>query len=142
MSLSDIVFPLHISSLIFSVVGILLADHKAFRWFSGKELTLDRTILLKYHHHVLAGLSLMVITGATLFWPMREYLLTSNVFYLKMFFVSVLVVNSFFIGRLMNLAVVKTYGELSLGERFPLVISGVASTFGWLGAFASAFFLI
>lgn len=142
MSLSDIVFPLHISSLVFSVVGILLADHKAFRWFSGKELTLDRTILLKHHHHVFAGLLLMIITGATLFWPMREYLLASNVFYLKMFFILVLIVNSFFIGRLMNLAVVKTYDELSFRERFPLIMSGVASTLGWFGAFVSAFFLV
>ncbi len=142
MSLPDIVFPLHISSLIFSVIGILLADHKALRWFLGKEPTLNRTILLKYHHHVLAGLSLMIITGVTLFWSMREYLLASNVFYLKMFFVSILIVNSFFIGRLMNVAVVKTYAELNFKERLPLMISGTASTLGWLGAFISAFFLV
>lgn len=141
MSLSDIFFPLHILSLIFSVGGILLADHQAFKWILGKEPTLDRAILLKYHHAVLLGLSLVIVTGFALFWPMREYLLSLNAFYIKMFFVVVLVINGFFIGKLMNVAVVKTYSELSFREKIPLLISGVASTLGWLGAFVSALFL-
>ena len=41
----------------------------------------------------------------------------------------------------MNVAVVKTYAELNFRERLPLMISGVASTLGWLGAFISALFL-
>ncbi len=141
MSISDFIVPLHIAALIFSVIGIFLADHQAFNWFSGKTPTLDKKILLKYHHTVLLGLSLMIITGATLFWPMREYLLQNFVFGVKMFFVAVLIVNSFFIGRLMNVAVEKPYSMLSRRERLPLMLSGIVSTIGWLGAFISANFL-
>lgn len=141
MSISDFIFPVHIASLIFSVAGIFLADHQAFNWLSGKTSTLDKKILLKYHRWVFSGLSLMIITGVTLFWPMREYLLHNTIFGAKMFFVAVLVVNSFFIGKLMNIATEKPYSILSGRERFPLILSGVVSTLGWLGAFISANFL-
>lgn len=141
MSFSDFILPLHITSLVFSVINIFLAEHQAFNWFFGKTSTLNKKTLLKYHHLVLLGLSLMIITGATLFWPMREYLLSNFVFGIKMFFVAVLIVNSFFIGRLMNVAVENSYASLSSRERLPLILSGVVSTLGWLGAFISAFFL-
>lgn len=83
----------------------------------------------------------MIITGAILFWPMREYLLQDFVFGIKMFFVAVLIVNGFFIGKLMNVAIEKPYSTLSNRERFPLMLSGAASTTGWLGAFIAANFL-
>lgn len=141
MSLTDIVFPLHIASLIFSAGGILLADHQAFNWFLGKTLTLDKKIILGYHRIVLTGLSLMIITGSILFWPMREYLLSNLVFIGKMFFVAVLVVNSFFIGKLMNIAVEIPYSVVLGKKRLFLILSGTFSTIGWLGAFISALFL-
>ncbi|TSC55023.1 MAG: hypothetical protein LiPW30_489 [Parcubacteria group bacterium LiPW_30] len=141
MSISDIVAPIHVAALVFSVVGIFLADHQAFNWILGKTPTLDKKTLLKYHHWVLLGLFLMIITGAILFWPMREYLLQDFVFGIKMFFVAVLIVNGFFIGKLMNVAIEKPYSTLSNRERFPLMLSGAASTTGWLGAFIAANFL-
>jgi hypothetical protein len=139
--MEDIIFPLHIGSLVFAVTGILLADHSAFNWISGRNPTLDRAKLLKYHYWVLSGLSLMIITGLTLFWPERDYLLQNPAFYVKMFFVVSIILNSFFIGKLMNTAVVKTYAELGFRERLPLMVSGAVSAVGWLGAFVSAFFL-
>ena len=141
MSIPEIIVPVHVTALIFSVVGIFLADHQAFNWVLGKTPILDKKILLKYHHWVLLGLSLMIVTGATLFWPIREYLLHNFAFGIKMFFVAILVVNSFFIGKLMNVASEKPYSTLSGRERFPLILSGALSTIGWLGAFISANFL-
>lgn len=141
MSLSDIVLPLHIVSLIFSAVGILLADHQAFNWLKGKTPTLDKAKLIKYHYWVSIGLGLMIATGFVLFWPMRDYLIGNTLFSIKMLCVVALVVNSFFIRKLMNVAIERPYAELTFRERAPLMISGAISGLSWLGAFAASLFL-
>ncbi len=62
------------------------------------------------------------------------YLSAQPVFWLKMGFVAVLVVNSFFIGALMRLSTETPFAELTRGQRLRLVISGGLSATSWAGA--------
>lgn len=84
----------------------------------------------------------MITTGLTLFWPMKEYLLTLPQFYIKMAFVATLICNGFVVGRLQKKASTRTFSSLSPRERTPLFISGAVSTLSWIGAIIAAFFLL
>ncbi|MFA5841827.1 MAG: hypothetical protein WC835_02600 [Candidatus Paceibacterota bacterium] len=139
--MEDIIFPIHMTGLAVAAVGVLLADHQAFNWVRGKKETLDLAKLTKYHHTVLWGLATLIISGFFLFWPSRNYLLQNTTFLIKMFFVVVLVMNSFVIGRFMPIATTREYSSLSFTERLPLMISGAASGVSWLGAAIAALFL-
>ena len=134
MSLPEIVLPLHIFFLAISVVGIFFADSYGLAWFKGKIPILDMVKIKKYHDFVFAGLGALILTGFILFWPMREFLLNNTLFYIKMFFILALVVNGFFIGKLMVVATTRTYESLTNEEKFPLFVSGAVSTIGWISA--------
>lgn len=108
---------------------------------SGKTGTLEESKVMKYHHRILAGLILMIITGTLLFWPAKDYLLTRPQFWVKMAFVLGLIINSFVIGSLSKIALTRTFASLSTKEKLPMLISGSVSTLCWLGAFVGAFFL-
>jgi hypothetical protein len=136
-----IIFPIHMTALAVAVVGILLADNLAFGWFRGKEATLDLVKLTKYHHTVSWGLTFLIVSGSLLFWPLRDYLLHSTLFLIKMFFVAVLVVNSLVIGRFLPIAATRTYASLSFKEKLPLMIIGAVSSLAWLSVVVAALFL-
>jgi hypothetical protein len=59
-------------------------------------------------------------------------------FWLKMFFVVTLLVNSFFVEQFMHTATERSYSSLAIREKLPLFISGGISTFCWLGAITVA----
>lgn len=139
--MSEILFPLHILSLLFVAWNIFHADHMGFNWIRGKVSTLDEATVKKYHNRTWIGLLLMIFTGLLMFWPMREYLLTRPQFFIKMAFVITLFCNSFVIGILSKTSTTKSYSSLSTKEKIPLIISGAVSTISWLGAFGMAFFL-
>lgn len=132
----------HLGALCFVAYTLFLSEKEAFAWFRGKKETLDKEKLQKYHHRMWAGLLLMIATGLTLFWPDRDILPSIPAFQLKMFFVFCLLVNAFALGKLMPIAVTRSYKSLSVKEKMPLMISGGISFVCWFGAFISAFFLL
>lgn len=137
----DIFFYAHMIGLAVAVSGIVRADHQAFGWFRGKKETLDLAKLMKYHHTVSWGLGILIVSGAFLFWPARDYLIGNTLFLVKMFFVLVIVVNSLVIRKFMPIATIRTYASLTFKERLPLIISGAASGLSWAGAIITAILL-
>jgi hypothetical protein len=141
MTTKDILFLVHITSLGFAMVGILYADRLAFAWLRGVRNTLPQRHLLRAHHAVSFALAALIGSGLLLFWPLRNYLLHTSAFWVKMSFVAVLLINSFVIERLMHTATHRPFKELSLAERAPLFVSGAVSVVCWVGAGTTAFFL-
>ena len=140
--MSDVFLPLHLISLAFVLWNVLRADHAGFLWVRGIKKILDESMVRKYHRGTWIGLCCMIFTGLFLFYPMREFLLERPQFYIKMFFVVILILNGFAIGKLSNIATQKSFSSLSTKEKLPLVISGLLSTIAWLMVIASAFYLI
>lgn len=140
--MEKILLPLHFLVLGFTAWNVAIADHMGFNWIRGKVNTLKSDEVKKYHYRVWIGLSLMILTGFFLFWPLREFLLTRTQFYVKMAFVAALVINSFIIGYLQETAVTKTYSSLTLKEKLPLFISGAVSTTCWILAAVAGFYLL
>jgi hypothetical protein len=128
----SILLPLHFAILGFTAWNVILADHMGFNWIKGRVVTLNREEVRKYHYRVSIGLGLMILSGLCLFWPLREFLLTRTQFYVKMSFVATLVLNSFVIGYLQDVAIAKPYATLTFREKLPLFISGAVSTGCWL----------
>jgi len=129
---------IHVGVLFLLIPIILFADHEGFSWVRGKKETLNEKVMTVLHRLVWAGLIAMIATGAIMFWPLKDYLLYTPAFYAKMFFVFVLVVNSFFINRFMRVALERPYVSLTQEERRPLFISGAVSTISWVGAVVAA----
>jgi hypothetical protein len=141
-SLSSYRFPFHIATLTFVAWNVLQADHMGFSWMRGKVALLDKDEVRKFHVRVSIGLGLMILSGLTLFWPMREYLLDRPQFYMKMTFVLGLIVNSFVISKFSSIPTTRTFASLSFNEKLPMLISGGISTLCWFGAATFAFFLL
>jgi hypothetical protein len=133
---------IHILSVLFSIFFIVKSDHRGIQWWRGTRATLNVRELSRLHSYVTLGLILLIATGAYLFYPMSEYLLQTNIFWVKMSFVAALVINSFVIGTLMNIASKKKYTDLSAREKYPLFISGGISSLSWIGAIVAGFFLV
>lgn len=141
MSPHDIAFAVHILSLGFVICGVLLADHTGFDWVRGKKETVSPILLTRLHWVVGVGLGLMIGSGFALFWPTKDYLLSTPAFYIKMTFVLALVVNSLVIERLMHVATTKSFKHVSPTTRKKLLASGAVSAVSWVGAAITAFFL-
>ncbi len=139
--MSEVILPIHIASLLYSLFNVIRADHAGFLWTRGKTEMLDQKKMDSFHRHSWIGLSLMIVTGILLFVPMKEYLLSRPQFFVKMFFVLALVINGFVIGQLKNIASLKKFSSLSFREKLPLFISGFVSTISWLGAILGGLFL-
>lgn len=133
------ILPLHIAAVTWTVIVILLADHEGYVWVRGKEETLDPERLKHYHRIILTGLIFLIVTGAILFWPLRDYLFTAPVFYIKMAFVFALIINSFAIDRFLHVATKRSFKSLTKKERLPLFASGAVSAVSWVGAIVAAF---
>ncbi len=140
--MESILLPLHFLILGFTAWNIIKADHMGLGWIQGTTPILDSTKVKKYHHRVLIGLCLMILTGFFMFWPMKDYLLTRPQFIVKMVFVFALVINSFFIGKLQETSSAKKYSSLSQKEKIPFFISGAISSACWVLAVATAFFIL
>ena len=141
MSAHTVAFATHILSLVLTACAIVYADHTGFDWIRGKIHSVPHTTLHYLHWAVGVGLGLMIGSGIVLFWPMRDYLLSSFPFYVKMAFVLALVVNSVVIENLMHIATHTSFAEVPKNVRTKLFISGAVSGASWLGAPVTAFFL-
>lgn len=132
---------IHLSFLGLAALGIYAADHQALDWMRGKRKILRHHVLTRTHQLVTIGLSGLVLTGLYLFWPVREYLFAQPLFWLKMAFVMALLINSFFIERLMPLAGRYEFSRLHNGQKLGLLLSGAISSASWLGAVGAALLL-
>lgn len=142
METGNVFLPLHLISLLYVAWNIFHADHMGFNWVRGKVDKLDESMVKKYHYGSFIGLGLMIFTGFILFWPMREFLLSRPQFYVKMGFVTALLINGVVIGYLSKISTVRTFASLTLREKIPLFISGAISTLSWIGAGLGGLFLI
>lgn len=130
----DLLLYMHISALGVAGLGVVYADHQAFAWLRGKKDTLLHKHLMLAHHVVAYALSIIIMTGLALFWPMRDYLLSQPLFWAKMAFVAALVANSFAIERLLHLPTRASFRSLTHVQKLPLLISGAVSLGSWIGA--------
>lgn len=130
MEVSD----LHLAILVATVICIVWADYLGSEYLRGVRKTLNRTVIDRLHTAVWIGLFGMVASGIYLASDRFVYLSGVPVFWLKMSFVALLIVNSFIIGRLMRYAYTTPFAELPRRERLFLMLSGAASTIGWVGA--------
>lgn len=126
--------PAHVVFVVFSFIVIVAADKQALAWMRGTKQTLDRAMLRRFHLFTWIGLCGLIVTGAFLLVPQASYLLAQPLFIMKMLLVGVLVVNGVLIGRLMDIALTRTFASLSRRELVPLMASGAFSMIGWFGA--------
>ena len=89
-----------------------------------------------------AGLLLMIATGFTLLMRAPTFYLTEPVFYAKIGFVLVLVMNSFAIGKLSEKAALTPFAQLSSQEKKTLLVSGALSFSGWVAAAGIGYFIL
>jgi hypothetical protein len=124
----------HIVILIVTLVIVLWADHLGLEWLRGKTATIDSAVLAKLHVYVWIGLGAMMVTGAILAYPLRDYLLSNPRFYVKMWYVGMLVINGLAIGVVSQIATKTTYREVPKKQKAKLLAVGVISTLAWTGA--------
>ncbi len=132
--MDDLLLYAHLGFLAVALYGIIAADSQAMAWMRGKVPVIANHHLERTHWIVTAGLVGLVLTGLYLYWPMRAYLYGQPYFLAKMVFVLALLINSFFIERLMPLASQYAHVDLSAAQKRGLMLSGGISTLSWLGA--------
>ena len=133
---------IHLVILAYTIFLVVRADYLGLGYVRGTRLLLPRTTILRLHYGVLVGVVGMIVSGIFLFIPLREYLMTQPAFYLKMFFVFVLVLNAGVIGAVSHIASVRPFSELQNRERNILFISGASSLCAWAGAIIIGFFFL
>lgn len=138
--MEQIFFGAHLLILFCIFCVLLVAHYTGFQWFRGLSPTLTLRSVKRLHTVMWICLTLMVVTGAVLFWPQRTSLITQLAFWIKMGFVLTLFINAFFIGRLMHIATVQTFSSLTKNEKLLFLSSGLLSVSAWGGAVVAAAF--
>jgi hypothetical protein len=133
---------LHLLTLALTAIVILYSDHQGFLYFRGKKQILSKTFLEWSHTLVWIGLLLMITTGVLLTIPSWTYRLQDPIFFVKLGFVLILVVNAFAIGTLARKASETPFAALSKDEQRVLLLSGSLSFSGWVGAFVIGMFFL
>ncbi len=129
---------LHILSFGFVLGVTAIADKDAIAWIRGKKRVLERSTMMSYHVLIWVGLIALTISGLYLFFPMRLFLLRELLFDVKILFVAILFINAILIVRLMQVALVKPFVEVSTQDKVALFASGAISIFSWFCAAAIA----
>lgn len=132
---------IHVAILVVTAFFVVCTDFLGLLYLLGKKKTLPEKPVTWAHRIILAGLCGMILSGVTLFVPMREYLLSQPNFYVKMAFVAALVINAFVIGAHMKKAFTTPFKELPSLEKKKLLVSGAVSTLSWLGAIFGGIYL-
>jgi hypothetical protein len=132
----------HLAILACTAVAILWADHMGFQYFRGTKQVLPLATVKRLHYAVWAGLIGMLVTGGIMASDRLTYLLAEPAFLAKMFFVGVLVVNSFFIATLLRKATEVPFVSLAQSDKVKLCISGGASTIAWVSAAVIGMFFL
>ena len=138
-----VILNIHIVSMIGTIVLVVVSDVLALRWWYGWQASLSYTKMRNLHYAVGTGLLVSITTGALMASTAFSYLITQPAFVLKMAFVLLLCINAFVIHQHLVLATTYTYDSLTSREQKKLMLSGAASTVGWVGVLvASQFFAL
>lgn len=138
MSLLDI----HLYTLIAVAIVIIYSDHRGFAYFRGKVELLGEKETKIIHYLVWAGFIGMIVSGGLMFKDSTAYYLMNPAFFVKMFFVLLLVINGVVIGKLATIASKQPFASLSASQKKKLLISGAISTICWIGAATIGFFFL
>jgi len=133
---------IHLIALCTTAIFIIIADHDGLEYIRGKKETLSLIRVKRLHYTVMAGLSIMIVTGAWMAMDIWEPLIEYPPFLIKMLMVAALVANSFVIGNLMHIATQKPFRDLSKAERTKLLVTGAISGICWLGAATIGLFFL
>jgi hypothetical protein len=123
---------LHVGSIIATILVVLYADEQGLRYLRGKVLTLSHTRVRILHSLVMAGLVFIILTGARMVYEDPAYYFSQPVYWAKMSFVGVLIINAFFIGHLSRKATVTPFAQLAKREQLFLLVSGGVSATAWI----------
>ncbi len=124
---------LHLLSLAFVAIVIIIADHDGLQYMRGKKAVLNATKVKRLHQLAWVGLGGMIITGIFLI-RQNPIVLEEPAFAVKMLMVAALLVNGFVIGRLSALSTTTPFTTLTKGQKLSLFVSGAVSVSCWLGA--------
>jgi hypothetical protein len=124
---------LHLLSLVFVAIVIIIADHDGYRYFRGKKALLEAVKVKRLHQLAWVGLGAMIATGIGLIVKEPE-VLTEGSFWVKMFMVGALIVNGLVIGQLSRVSSVTPFASLSAWQKRALFVSAGVSTACWLGS--------
>jgi hypothetical protein len=133
---------LHVPVLLATIVVILYSDYQAWLYFSGKKKTLSPKFTFWSHRLIWVGLGGMILSGMALIAPAWQFYASDPVFYIKMWFVLVLVINAVVIGRLMLVVNTHSCKELAPALKKTLLISGFLSGVSWVGAMSIGYFFL
>jgi hypothetical protein len=123
---------IHVFAVLFSLVVVFIADKGALAWMRGKQQLMSARRVRVLHALTWGALTVLVISGAIIAFPMLNYLLTQPLFIMKMLFVAVLLVNAVLIGKLSEYAVREPFAQLTHHDRMRLITSGTVSSFSWI----------
>lgn len=132
----------HVPILLGTILVILYSDHQGWLYFSGQKKILTLQFTRWSHRLVWLGLLGMIMTGLSLVVPVWERYASDPVFYVKMWFVLVLVINAVAIGKLVSIAHTQPFTELTTEQKKTLIVSGFLSGASWLGAIIIGYFFL
>ncbi len=124
---------LHLLSLAFVAVVIILADSDGVAYLRGKKETLKAGKVRLLHNLAWVGLGLMAVTGIGLIAEHPD-VVTESAFMVKMLMVLALFVNGFVIGQLAKLSTATPFRLLSPRQKMMILASGAVSISCWIGA--------
>lgn len=124
---------LHLISLTFVALVIVIADHDGLSYIRGKKQTFNVVKVKRLHQLVWLGLLGMAATGVGLLIENPD-VLGEVAFYVKMLMVLALVVNGVVIGQLAALPTTTPFTNLTREQKRRLFISGAISALCWIGA--------
>ena len=124
---------LHLLSLAFVAVVIVIADHDGYLYMRGKKAVLNAVKVKRLHQLAWVGLGAMIVTGVMLV-RQNPIVLEEGAFVVKMLMVLALLVNGFVIGRLSVLSTTTPFASLTRGQKLSLLASGAVSVSCWIGA--------
>ncbi len=133
---------IHLAILVATVCVILIADHQGVQYFRGKRATISLRFITWTHRLIWLGLLGMIVTGIFLVAPAWDYFSTQPEYWLKMFFVVVLVINAIAIGQLSRHATSTPYQSLPSRVQKKLLLSGAVSSLSWIGAIVIGLFFL
>jgi uncharacterized membrane protein len=133
---------LHVPILLATILGIIYSDHQAWLYFRGTKKTLSPKFTTWSHRIVGAGLAGMIVSGVALVTPAWQFYLSDPVFYIKMWFVLVLIINAVAIGKLVAIAHTEPFFGLKTEQKTTLLVSGFLSGVSWVAAIVVGYFFL
>jgi len=132
---------IHVTAVFTTLALVIISDLHGVLWMRGilKKLPERRMALL--HKAVWTGLLFTISAGFIMFTSYPGYLLSLPAFQCKLLFIAFLLINAFVIGKHLRLAITEEFKSLPQKEKMLLIVSGIVSTIGWIGAYTCAQFL-